>query len=777
MKKIGEKDMKYKKLQISKKIASFALVIIMILGILPSIALITMATSHPSDGGLKILNPGADGVTQLPGAGDLADGEIWTDKSVEYAHDGIFDVTLRAFGKKLPIELTEYRNRNKPVNAVFVLDTSSSMSYKSLKGMMNAAIQAGSMILNANPEKNHVAVVYFDRTARLSDRSEYGYFTGSPDAATSETGRDVWTSVRTVNKTWIWANKPEHLNELIVYDGLNQLVPKTTSATNIVSGLNLAYALLNSGGGDFPAAPNKNEAKPIIILMSDGAPNYYSTGGSYTNSTAGTMSPGAAGDENSSAETIKRGAEIANSYIGTNPDNKIKIYTVGYNVETNNLAWITLNPKNCHDKIPYIAEINVNSQLTGSDVIFTSGGKTVNIAGGGSYGINYYQYNTQYYVPLNPYDLLAAFREIVADITFDPASPAANETDIVITDVIGEGFELVTESLPYDVNVNYNSKTKTVEWKIPANELYLIDPAIWGTAGENPDVIPGRINTLTFQVRATGELESNKPEDGIYYTNNGAYSEFTPSSGNDNYSDKSRNRIYLSNRGWLQYESSAAEEEPATEETTTEEITTTEETTIEETDAETTTVAVTAAPLYYPPYNPPLNTASAIVNATTAPTNPINMIEPTTITPTATNPAAAAIIPENSVPLEIAPFAPEDMIPLDNGDFAVELEDNLYEIFDKNGVPLSEIRLEDGESIEDIKNTENIEEYSNLIPLESAISDTTDTAEIAKAKIEEDKYNPQTADSAAYEILLCAIFMAAAGIIITKNKKITGQIK
>ncbi|MCL2773072.1 MAG: VWA domain-containing protein [Oscillospiraceae bacterium] len=751
--------MKIKKVKISKRITAFALAVILTFGILPHI---TFAVEDPADDGLHIVNPGADDVSPVPKSGELADGEVWTDKSAEYAQNGIFDITLRAMGKRFSMELAEYRERYTPVNAVFVLDTSSSMSYNSLKSKINAVVEAGAMILNANPGKNSVAVVYFDRTARLAGGSTYGYFTGGGNAATSVSGNNQWTSTKTLSTTWIWANTAEQLNELIAYDGYNQLAPVTTAATNIVSGLNLAYSLLNSDGGALPAAPNKNEANPIIILMSDGAPNYYSTAGSYTNSTAGSTSPGAAGDETSSAETIKRAAEISNLYIGTNPGNKIKIYTVGYNVESNYLAWITLNPKNDHTKLSASqTKMTVNSQLTGGNVIFTSGDKTVRITGATN-GIGYYQYNTHYYAPLYTQDLLAAFKEIVGDITFDPASPLAYETELVITDVIGDGFELIPGSFsPNDSAVHYNSNTKTVTWTIPAGELYLIDPDNWGAEGENSDVVPNRINTLTFQVRATGEFETNKPEDGIYYTNNGAYADFIPHDRNDKYTNKSTNRVSIPKRGWLQYESPSLPDDTSD---TTEETTETTTDTTASSDTNGTITTTTAESLYYPPHNPntPFPTGGDNSSGTTEPTV---YIEPTreSATEIVTEPGNTPVaeqIPENTVPLENAPqvelFEPEEKIPLSNGGFAVEEEDNLYEIFDKNGELLGEIQLNEDENIEDIT------DFNNLIPLESAGIDETEA-----------KINPQTADPMPFSVFLYTVAIAISGIIIIKNKKFT----
>ena len=121
-------------------------------------------------------------------------------------------------------------------------------------------------------------------------------------------------------------------------------------------------------------------------------------------------------------------------------------------------------------------------------------------------------------------------------------------------------------------------------------------------------------------------------------------------------------------------------------------------------------------------------------------------------------PTEPEIIDENE---EI--YEEEDMgdgrIPLRNGWFAIDLGDNLYEIFDENGVPLGYVQLEDGEDIEDW------EDYDRLIPLWGL-----NPVEIPEPTEDEaPRVNPKTRDTLAC-IMLSMLSLTTAGTIIKKRK-------
>ncbi len=99
----------------------------------------------------------------------LEPGEVWTDKSVEYKGDGRFTVTLTALGKNLEDETRE------PVDVVLLLDTSASMEGVKLDSLKDAATMAVDILLGVSPENpggdnngNRVAIVPYSTNARSS---------------------------------------------------------------------------------------------------------------------------------------------------------------------------------------------------------------------------------------------------------------------------------------------------------------------------------------------------------------------------------------------------------------------------------------------------------------------------------------------------------------------------------------------------------------------------------------------------------------------------------
>jgi len=582
---IKEKLMKNQIKTISKRIVAFLLVSMLIFGTMPGLVFAS---------GSGITETGADTPTNIPDHSGLDEGEVWTDKSVFDKNDGTFDIKLTAMGKRFEFD-PETTITKKPANVVFVLDTSTSMTYEDLKDMMIAVRDAGKAVLRANPvnpanpdgpSNNRVAVVYFDYYARLArdttsytvvnnvatTKTAYGYYTGA--GATTGT----WYGTNWVNITWTWANTAGQLDDLVqTHDGY-QYVPRTHSRTNTMSGLNLANELLR---GNSIYSPNVNtgfapiaNADPIIILMSDGAPNgYYGVAGSTAATTAtwtGTAPTGGAqaqGDNPSVQATIERAAEIANSTIGTG-NNQVKIYTVGYlnniqavnNGETKetvqNRARLTLNPNN---KLNGGSAGVITVSNGGRNFSSQSGGTaiTINNVGAAGKSEDYYKYNTDYFNPLTGAALTSTFQTIVDSIRLNPGNPLAPNTNLTITDVIGAGFVIDPGALNADNtlknvpigNAVYDPATRTVTWTIAAHE-FLYD------AVTNTDLLSAAYS-FTFQVNAIGDIGERADSDGKHFTNAGAKTEFTPHANNRKYPDKTRKNIPLTNNGWVRYGSLA----------------------------------------------------------------------------------------------------------------------------------------------------------------------------------------------------------------------------
>ena len=520
-----------------RKQLSLILTIMMLVTMLP-----LSAISADTSSDWLLGDTGAAPITTLPEEDEITDGTVWADKSVADNEDGSFDIMLSAFGRRVAMDRDVYTEKYKPINVVFVLDTSGSMTNPDLDAMIEATKQAGNMILNANAS-NRVAVVYFDRTARQA------------------------------NKDWTWVGPSNAANTL---DKLTR--PSTQNYTNTSAGLNLAKNLLDN-------ASNKATAQPVIVLMSDGAPNCFYTNSSwegYTGRTENTnLSNAANGDETSVARTIERAAIIA--------ADGVDIYTVGYNVSGKVLPFIVLNPSN--DTTGYIAVTRVpvyNSWPNNTTLRFYGSG-IANNGRSGSHNVNitvstsstdqqkaeklaYYQYNKKFYAPLQPQDLIDSFKEVVNDITTDLASPVLAGTNLVITDVIGEGFSMdVTQTIAgatavqtgsiykwtivnkastaFGTDVEYDSDTNTVTWKIPASQLYLFDPEGW--IGDEDYDYRGfeadKINMITFKVYANDAPADGENYDGSeYFTNESAEFEYV-----DN--DENTQGDKLDNRGWVNY--------------------------------------------------------------------------------------------------------------------------------------------------------------------------------------------------------------------------------
>jgi|GEM_PF-3382700 len=89
-----------------------------------------------------------------------------------------------------------------------------------------------------------------------------------------------------------------------------------------------------------------------------------------------------------------------------------------------------------------------------------------------------------------------------------------------------------------------------------------------------------------------------------------------------------------------------------------------------------------------------------------------------------TIPDVMEFTPEPSVVSET--ITPSSAILLSNGFFAVEAEENLFQIYDENGTPLGYIRVPEGDDIE------NMDIEANLIPLSDVAIDSTGEVEAIK---------------------------------------------
>jgi len=160
-----------------------------------------------------------------------------------------------------------------------------------------------------------------------------------------------------------------------------------------------------------------------------------------------------------------------------------------------------------------------------------------------------------------------------------------------------------------------------------------------------------------------------------------------------------------------------------------------------------------------------LSTEPAIEPTSTiyTPTEP-TIIEPVTV-PTTISPATS-VITDTTVIEEF--FSVTDRrIPLNNGWFAEYDEDeDLWYIFDENGVPLGTVKLPEGETIENYDVAANITPLANITTATETITETTAAPE---------RINPETGDNLINIINIIALLSVSAicGFVLT----ITGTKK
>jgi Mg-chelatase subunit ChlD len=166
-------------------------------------------------------------------ASALKAGEVWTDKHVikdaNIAQNYQFDIILKALaGKNETEDVTQY-------DIIFLLDVSQSMDgyIDDLEGAANDAIEAA-LSGNTDDVFNRVAVITFGRGADIHK------FSGQ-----------TWLSA-------LGTNSP-----------ISNLKKASQQGTNMQAALYEAYKLLNNEN------QVRGDATPVIILMSDGAPNCY----------------------------------------------------------------------------------------------------------------------------------------------------------------------------------------------------------------------------------------------------------------------------------------------------------------------------------------------------------------------------------------------------------------------------------------------------------------------------------------------------------------------
>lgn len=283
-------------------------------------------------------------------ADSLSDGEVYTyttasDTDLDEVELPLTDfmVSLNAIGQQYRSTTTSTRS----YNIVFVLDVSGSMTDKASSS--DEDIKAETMVNTANDNMenfagaggNQIGVVAFSDGASTLVPLTGDSFTLSLSYRSSWSGTTV-----TLNTT----------------TGSSKTV---TGGTNIQAGLNAAYWMLHN-------ASNSATAIPVIVLISDGVPCYYST--NYTSIPTASSYPSSGwsqdGDGRGDGVSSSSGVTAASytikqaKYLTTQMDD-LQIYTVGFETANNVLATATLNPTTSNVAAVTGSGTRLSSKLSG----------------------------------------------------------------------------------------------------------------------------------------------------------------------------------------------------------------------------------------------------------------------------------------------------------------------------------------------------------------------------------------------------------------------------
>ncbi len=378
------------KFRFKRRFMSIVLCLSLLLSYVPLSWITTTATS--SDNITRVSDPSTmDGWREFFGPEVLSTenaGGVWTDKSVftdSSAFDGTgismensdsFLVALSAIASNMTVT----GSSQVPTDTMLVLDVSGSMNdgrNDVAEELVEAANESIDALLSAN-KYNRVGVVLYSGTSSSSTNNDAAilmlplgrYTTGSDGKYLNYNISGYWDTTETVS-----------LDSDLVIEGTTTKPTaqskEVVGATYIQKGIILAKdqftAASNATAVEDPAAGTLNR-KPVLVLMSDGAPTLAST--NFT-------SPGQynMGNGQSSSSTAALGfvsqlsAAYAKQQIEAKYNSDCLFYTLGLGVTGNSVATSVLDPANSSNAIDVFWSRYNNADL---DV-----GGTVTVQGGG----------------------------------------------------------------------------------------------------------------------------------------------------------------------------------------------------------------------------------------------------------------------------------------------------------------------------------------------------------------------------------------------------------
>ena len=494
----------------------------------------------------------------------LKPGEINVLKSVKYNKDLSFDVSLKAQGLGFSKEKISKNN----YNIVFAIDNSGSMYGDS--GRIQACVSAINSVIKdlSNSTNIQIAVVAYSSGAHLdysSDGSQEQYISSNNSSSGVLLALDHYDSNAYIGYTDNYGtDTTKDYNSRNTLRWMYSSTGKKFYAgrTNTQAGIIKSYEVLQN-------ASNKNNATPVIVLMSDGeATNYaYSgnnlTGYKYEIDTISALDKYKSAFSNvySQNQLPAYNAILSANYVKNKLEKsynkKCKFYTLGYSLEQNyEYSLATLNPTNSNLK----KSQNYMENSYKNYGLYSLINSTESTNFKNKYGLSSLKYNDKYYEG-SVQNIKSVYSQIVNDsITeYEDFVPVKEGTNLTIEDAIDKGFKINTDTNNIEMTLSKSVIGSDKKEQIKIN-LTKKSENKYEYTDEGISVIYNVINNkVTFKISAknisvniydlTYKLnlleEATGTEDGkTYYTNDtqNTYYEFEPENENPYYDSNNVNQ-------------------------------------------------------------------------------------------------------------------------------------------------------------------------------------------------------------------------------------------
>lgn len=537
------------------QVFSLVLAFILILGLMPT----NLFALGPN---LAITDAGADPFTPLPPS--LAEGEVWADKSVTYDGDGVFTVTLRAIGQ-------DYRTTEQeipePVDVVLVLDTSNSMnSSNKLSNMKTAAKKAVEILLGV--EGNRIAIVRYGTSGEVIQNFTRNINTLNSriNGLSASGGTNIQNGIFKAHEAHELiegrsdkSNKPVIIlmsdgeptyyhNSLTTHDnnrqgsgsstGANHVwwtIQQAMHAKNSISRLDIYTIGIGVGSSAYavatlmPTEQNTSNYRPTgyygetRTFTQTGIVQYYQ----YRERRYGSWSNWAP----STPEIVGQHYEPP---VWNEPVYSKWISFSGMQQEPKDYTNTVLG--NPASEITYSEQTNNYEEIVRLYNVSVTGAEYRNVAYG-KVPFNHKYWTDSTITGTGYEDIYNTFVEIATRLTSrKPISYDAenkNYSDIIFTDVLGDGFEVEGE-LPQGVTQNGN----LITWVIDGDDFETMPY-------DSTSVDQDKVTSVSFKVKI-----SNSAGAGTYYTNSSASATFSIDADNPYYNEPEVT-FNLTNRGWL----------------------------------------------------------------------------------------------------------------------------------------------------------------------------------------------------------------------------------